>query len=217
MAPGTVGMHCKMSYMRRSRLKPITYSRCCQRPSRPRRLATLVLPETAPTMDLRGCREGSHQRSYRVILEDCVSRQRESGCRAWPSRMPVLNAAGFPAFALPEDSHLVVGQAGRRLCRTVARAVVYDHNVEIWITVRNQRPYGRRNSHFLVVRGYPPPIRAASLFARRAGATKGGARSWRRASRTSSTIRTQRVPANTTSATLSTLTISSDTRTIPLD
>src|SRR5829696_9180601 len=52
IAPGTVGMHCKTSYMRRSRLNPITYSMCCQRPSKPRRLPTFVLPETAPIMDL---------------------------------------------------------------------------------------------------------------------------------------------------------------------
>ena len=48
-APGTVGMHSSTSYMRRSRLNPITYSMCCQRPSSPLRLPTLVLPLTAPT------------------------------------------------------------------------------------------------------------------------------------------------------------------------
>src|SRR5205807_576589 len=49
IAPGTVGVHCRTSYIRRSRLNPITYSMCCQRPSRPRRLPTFVFPDTAPT------------------------------------------------------------------------------------------------------------------------------------------------------------------------
>src|SRR5215213_1467590 len=46
-APGTVGMHCSTSYRRRSRLKPMTYSMCCHRPSSRCRFPTFVFPETA--------------------------------------------------------------------------------------------------------------------------------------------------------------------------
>ncbi|CAM5702471.1 hypothetical protein SGLAM104S_08892 [Streptomyces glaucescens] len=37
------------SYIRRSRLKPITYSMCCQAPMSVSRLPSLALPATAPT------------------------------------------------------------------------------------------------------------------------------------------------------------------------
>ena len=70
IAPGTVGVHCSTSYMRRSRLKPMTYSMCCQRPSRPRRLPTFVLPATAPT---RGSASGCDEAVDGVALEDGVA------------------------------------------------------------------------------------------------------------------------------------------------
>ena len=63
-------MHWPRSNSRRSRLKPTTYSMCCQRPSSPPRLTTLALPDTAPT---RGIREGLHQPPDRVRLEDRVT------------------------------------------------------------------------------------------------------------------------------------------------
>ncbi len=56
IAPGMVGMQRSRSYMRRSRLKPITYSMCCQAPMIVLRLPTLALPATAPTSgSAKGC------------------------------------------------------------------------------------------------------------------------------------------------------------------
>ena len=52
--------------MRRSRLKPMTYSMCCQRPRMPLRLATFVLPLTAPTA---GSANGGDEHADRVRLE----------------------------------------------------------------------------------------------------------------------------------------------------
>ena len=68
-APGTVGMTPSMSYMRRSRLNPTTYSRCCQRPRKPLRLNTLVFPLTAPTS---GSASGRHELPDGVRLENRV-------------------------------------------------------------------------------------------------------------------------------------------------
>ena len=49
-------MQRSMSYIRRSRLKPITYSMCCQAPISVSRLPTLALPATAPTRgSANGC------------------------------------------------------------------------------------------------------------------------------------------------------------------
>src|SRR3954453_11228601 len=56
IAPGTVGMQRIASYRRRSRLKPITYSMCCQVATSDSRLPTLTLPATAPTVgSASGC------------------------------------------------------------------------------------------------------------------------------------------------------------------
>ena len=57
------------SYMRRSRLNPITYSMCCQRPRMPARLPTLALPDTAPTAGRRTAAPGRDRRR----LEDRVA------------------------------------------------------------------------------------------------------------------------------------------------
>jgi hypothetical protein len=51
-APGVFAMQPRTSWSRRSRLKMATSSRCFQRPSRASRLATFVLPATAP---IPGC------------------------------------------------------------------------------------------------------------------------------------------------------------------
>ena len=87
----------RRSNIRRSRLNPMTYSRCCQRPSSPRRLATLVLPETAPT-DRVG--ERLRPAARRVGLEDGVAVDQDQhvvaggarsrcsaprACRRWPA------------------------------------------------------------------------------------------------------------------------------------
>ena len=55
-APGMVVMQRSRSVTRRSMLNPITYSMCCQRPISLPRLATLALPDTAPTSGrAKGC------------------------------------------------------------------------------------------------------------------------------------------------------------------
>ena len=95
-APGTVGMHWRTSNSRRSRLKPITYSMCCQRPSSPWRLPTFVLPETAPIV---GEREGLHEVPERLGLEDRVRVDHDDDRRDVVSAIPRFSAAGLPAFA----------------------------------------------------------------------------------------------------------------------
>ena len=82
MAPGTVGMHRSTSNIRRSRLNPITYSMCCQRPSSPRRLPTFVLPETAPTSGRRRAPPGPASSPARRRCR----RRRARGCRGAPRR-----------------------------------------------------------------------------------------------------------------------------------
>ena len=73
----------------------MTYSRCCQRPSSPRRLATLVLPLTAPTAGSangwtsRRTASGSNTVSPSTMHQQVV--------RA-PRAMPVLRAAALPAL-----------------------------------------------------------------------------------------------------------------------
>ena len=95
IAPGTVGMHPSTSYMRRSRLNPMTYSMCCQRPSRPPRLATLVLPETAPTRSsANGCTRWEIVSGANMVSPSTVT-MISPDARA----MPALSASAFPLFA----------------------------------------------------------------------------------------------------------------------
>ena len=73
----------------------MTYSRCCQRPSRPVRLTTLVLPLTAPTSGRRRAGPGGG----RVSGSNTVSPSTMT-MRSWAAAaMPVLSAAGLPLLA----------------------------------------------------------------------------------------------------------------------
>ena len=74
----------------------MTYSMCCQRPSSPRRLPTLVLPETAPTS---GVGERRTSALHGVRLEDGVAVDQDQHVVPGCGRMPVLSAAGLPALA----------------------------------------------------------------------------------------------------------------------
>ena len=58
------------SYMRRSRLKPMTYSMCCQRPSRPRAVADLRVARDRAD---RRVGEGLDEPADRVRFEDGVA------------------------------------------------------------------------------------------------------------------------------------------------
>ncbi len=113
MAPGTVGMHSSTSNMRRSRLKPKTYSRCCHLPSSPRRLPTLVLPLTAPTA---GCASG------------WMSRNRASGSKTVSAS--TITTISWDALARPVLSAAALPELGCRITRTrgssihVARSAV---------------------------------------------------------------------------------------------
>ncbi len=93
-APGTVGMHSARSNRRRSRLKPTTYSMCCQRPSRPPRLTTLALPETAPTRgSAKGCTSVRTVPGSKTVSPSTMTTSSHEAAAS-----PVLSAAGLPAF-----------------------------------------------------------------------------------------------------------------------
>ncbi|CAM5674678.1 hypothetical protein SALBM217S_10620 [Streptomyces griseoloalbus] len=95
-APGTVGMQCSRSYMRRSRLKPMTYSMCCQRPSMPLRLPTLALPAVAPTA---GSANGSTRRRT-VEGSKTVSASSITTISCEARSTPVLSAAALPRLGV---------------------------------------------------------------------------------------------------------------------
>ena len=96
IAPGTVGMHPSTSYMRRSRLKPMTYSRCCQRPSSRSRFPTLVLPETAPTV---WSRERLDQRRAARLSRTRCRRRTVTMTSPVAARCPRSTRCGFAALA----------------------------------------------------------------------------------------------------------------------
>ena len=81
--------------MRRSMLKPITYSMCCQRPTILLRLATFALPDTAPTQGrANGCT------SVLIVFgSNTVSPSIMTTMSCLACRMPLLSAAGLPALA----------------------------------------------------------------------------------------------------------------------
>jgi hypothetical protein len=88
-----VGMQPNESYIRRSRLNPMTYSMCCHVPRIPRRLPTFTLPATAPTVSspngwTRRCSES-------VSTTVSASTMTMSSFRA--SATPVLSAVALPA------------------------------------------------------------------------------------------------------------------------
>ncbi len=93
-APGMVGMQPSTSYMRRSRLKPITYSMCCQAPMRVSRLPTLALPATAPTFGSpKGWTSSRTVAASKTVSPSIIT------MRSWLAlARPRLRAAGLPAF-----------------------------------------------------------------------------------------------------------------------
>jgi hypothetical protein len=97
-------MQFSTSYNRRSRLKPITYSMCCQVATMLLRLPTLTLPATAPTAgSANGCTSSRTESDSRMVSPSTVTIR---SCRA--SAMPVLRAFDLPPL-------------GTRITRTLGR------------------------------------------------------------------------------------------------
>ena len=92
--------------MRRSRLKPMTYSMCCQRPSSPPRLPTFVLPATAPTA---GSANGWTSWRERVGLEHRVAVDHDDDLVRAAAAIPVLSAAGLAAVGLADQPDAAAG------------------------------------------------------------------------------------------------------------
>ena len=116
-----------MSNMRRSRLKPITYSRCCQRPSSPRRLATLVLPLTAPT---RGSANGCTRRPTASGSKHRVAVDQHQQVAAGVPRCPALSAAGLPALGCADHPYAGQAEPAHDVGGAVGGAVVDDDDLD---------------------------------------------------------------------------------------
>ena len=151
IAPGTVGMHSATSNMRRSRLKPITYSRCCQRPSSPLRLATLVLPLTAPTS---GSGERLDETADRVGFEDGVAVDEDEQVAAACADAGVERRR-LAGVGLPDHRGLAAGRSRRDdVGGAVGRAVVDDDDLDLGVVAGDQRSSRSR-------RCWPPRCRPA--------------------------------------------------------
>ena len=112
IAPGTVGMQRIASYSRRSRLKPITYSMCCQVATSVRRLPTLTLPATAPTDGSpNGCTNFRIESRSKIVSPSTVTIR---SCLA--SAIPVLRALDLP----PLGTRITRTFGSRRLSTSTA-------------------------------------------------------------------------------------------------
>ena len=124
----------------------MTYSMCCQRPSRRRRLPTFVLPETAPTSHSeRRTRRPSVSGSKTVSASTVTitgSAPARGRCSARPpSRVGLASSRTRGSCELADDV------AGR-----VDRAVVDDDHLELVVVAGGQRAHGALDPELLVVR-----------------------------------------------------------------
>ena len=155
----------------------MTYSRCCQRPRRPPRLPTLVLPLTAPTA---GSPQPVHQVGQRVRLEDGVTVDEHEHVMAGHGDAGVQRG-WLAAVGLPEHPDAGQPEPGRYPRRAVGGAVVDDDHLQrAPVPGVHQGGHGRRDAGGLVVGGnhhgharrvpperplpdrlgYPAPVRA---------------------------------------------------------
>ena len=141
-------MHSPTSNMRRSRLNPITYSRCCHRPSSPRRLATLVLPLIAPT-DRVGERAAPAGRS-RPARGPC-RRRPAPGARPAGGGDAAVEGGRFAAVGLLDHPDVGQAEVPHDAGGVVGRAVVDHDHLDLRVVARDQGPDGRGDVGRLVV------------------------------------------------------------------